>query len=136
MQLHENITHYMKWKIPNVSSDLTVRYFFSFDTGKKFEKQWVLKVHSKKEYTIIPETTARLLIESVSEVGEEIIGRKKANGIYEKIIIKEDQIITVHETDKGTQEELYIKKVSYDQSAIDICTSSPEEEEEFKKYES
>lgn len=126
----------MKWKIPNVSSDLTVRYFFSFDTGKKFEKQWVLKVHSKKEYTIIPETTARLLIESVSEVGEEIIGRKKANGIYEKIIIKEGQIITVHETDKGTQEELYTKKVSYDQSAIDICTSSPEEEEEFKKYES
>jgi len=43
-------THYKKIEL---SEDISLRYFFTFDDIPNFENKWVIKSHNKKKYEVI-----------------------------------------------------------------------------------
>lgn len=48
--------HYLKWVL--VDSDWSIRYFWVFDSRPGFQRKWVLKSHSTKEYIILSQSEA------------------------------------------------------------------------------
>ena len=81
-------THYKKIEL---SEDISLRYFFTFDDIPNFENKWVIKSHNKKKYGEINRTVAELIAESHGKTLSdyiEIIGRQINNNSYMKIIIK------------------------------------------------
>lgn len=67
-----NHIHYLKWKI---TDNLSVRYFYSFDTKSEMIGKFGLKNHKHKQLTEISEETAKEMICSFCvEKFDEIIG--------------------------------------------------------------
>jgi len=87
--IKSNRTHYLKWKY---NEDISIRYFFLFEDRKQLEGNYYIKSHSKKEYILLTEKQAELMINQLhcSEV-EEIIGII-SNGNYKKIYINKTDI--------------------------------------------
>jgi len=89
--------HHLTWylKIP-LTDDLSVRYFFVFEDRPDLKNKWVIKSHSRKEYGIIDEKTAELIVESHGKTlndAIEIIGRNTFKG-YRKIEIETSETAT------------------------------------------
>jgi len=83
----EHLTHYKKI---NLSKDISLRYFYTFQDNRNYENQWVLKSHSEKKSSIITPIALELLLtlhkKDINKYTE-IIGKIK-NDKYQKIIIK------------------------------------------------
>ena len=92
--MKENLTHYKKVKI---TKDISLRYFYTFQTRKHFEGKWVIKSHSKRKYGVINANGIQILKRLYDfnlDVFKEIRGVIR-KGIYNKIIIKPNGKIKV-----------------------------------------
>jgi hypothetical protein len=54
-----NAQHYIKW---NITDDLSLRFYFTFQDRKNFENKYFLKSHSKKEYI---EINSNIIVEEL-----------------------------------------------------------------------
>jgi len=83
-----HLTWYLK--IP-LTDDLSVRYFFVFEDRPDLKGKWVIKSHLRKEYGVIDEKTAQMIVESHGKTLDdavEIVGRNMINNYYRKVEIK------------------------------------------------
>jgi hypothetical protein len=90
---------YTKW-VSKIDPDQSLRYFQVFDDRPEFTNTYVLKTHSTKEYTIIPE---RALDEYVMQLFHEAqyIEGYYENKQYVKIIDGVKVTEPTHQTKKG-----------------------------------
>ena len=87
-----HLTWYLK--IP-LTDDLSVRYFFVFDDRPDLKGKWVIKSHSRKEYGVIDEKTAGMIVESHGKTLDdavEVTGRNTFRG-YRKIEIENPEFV-------------------------------------------
>lgn len=85
--MRENLTHYKKVKI---TKDISLRYFYTFQTRKHFEGKWVIKSHSTRKYGVLDFSGIKILQKLHAfdlRHFEEIRGVIR-QGIYNKTIIK------------------------------------------------
>ena len=86
--IREHVTHYRKYKL---NSDISIRYFYTFEDKRSLENKWIIKSHSKKEYLKLDPTQALKML-SLYGINEadytEIRGKLLPDGDYEKLIIK------------------------------------------------
>jgi hypothetical protein len=85
--MRENLTHYKKVKI---TKDISLRYFYTFQTRKHFEGKWVIKSHSTRKYGVLDFSGVKILEKLHSfdlRHFEEIKGVIR-QGIYNKTILK------------------------------------------------
>lgn len=88
-----NHIHYLKW---NLTSNLSVRYFYNFETKPELIGKFTLKNHKHKQIVEISEETAKEMIKSFcTEKFEEIIGYNQKGFGYKKYVKKfgEDFVI-------------------------------------------
>jgi len=76
--LGSNRTHYMQW-VYIENPDISIRYFFSFDTMGFLQGKFIWKSHSTKEYFIIDRKQAKLMLSTMNfkdpiEVSGKLIG--------------------------------------------------------------
>lgn len=84
--------HYYKFAL-NFSEDYSIRYFLEFEDRPELVREFVMKSHSKREYSVIPRSMAEDLIGKLCEIPcEEVIGRR-INKNYEKIVISENKLV-------------------------------------------
>jgi len=79
-----NFTAYRKYKL---TDDLSIRYFYQFETKPEYTDKWVIKSHERKEYSIISQYTAELILESHGlsmHDYKHIAGLVDSCGIYSK----------------------------------------------------
>jgi hypothetical protein len=67
-----NAQHYIKW---NITADLSLRFYFTFQDRKHFENKYVLKSHKKKDYNEINSETIIQELINTSYSRIEIFGR-------------------------------------------------------------
>ena len=93
-----NHIHYLKWKI---TDNLSVRYFYSFDTKSEMVGKFGLKNHKHKQLTEISEETAKEMICSFCvEKFEEIIGYNVKGFGYKKYVKKFGEDFVTLKNDK------------------------------------
>lgn len=81
-----NHIHYIKFKL---TDNLSIRYFYNFETRPELINKFALKNHKHKEVREISEETAKEMIKSfVTEKFEEIIGYQLKKVGYKKYIKK------------------------------------------------
>lgn len=76
-----NCTWYIKH---HLTDDLSLRFFYVFDTRPELVKKWVLKSHINKVYTVVDPALVPDLI-SLAKNTEEILGRNDLDGNYIKL---------------------------------------------------
>lgn len=54
-----NAQHYIKW---NITEDLSLRFYFTFQDRKDFENRYFLKSHAKKDYI---EINSNIIVEEL-----------------------------------------------------------------------
>lgn len=62
-----NAQHYIKW---NITDDLSLRFYFTFQDRKNFENKYVLKSHTKKDYI---EINSEIIIQELIKTSFSII---------------------------------------------------------------
>ena len=93
-----NHIHYLKWKI---TDNLSVRYFYSFDTKSEMVGKFGLKNHKHKQLTEISEETAKEMICSFCvEKFEEIIGYNIKGFGFKKYVKKFGEDFVTLKNDK------------------------------------
>lgn len=83
--------NYLKW---NITEDLSLRYFFTFQDRKEYEGQFVIKSHSEKKYLKLDSKTKIDYIFNNfvnKENFTQVIG-KNTKGTYRKLLIDKDSI--------------------------------------------
>lgn len=80
-QHRPNCTWYIKH---HLTDDLSLRFFYVFDTRPELVKKWVLKSHINKVYTVVDPALVPDLI-SLAKNTEEILGRNDLDGNYIKL---------------------------------------------------
>jgi hypothetical protein len=78
-----NKTHYLKWVFNN---DISIRYFYQFESDKDKENKFFLKSHSKKIYIPLYEGQAKLMIDQMGFKDPIEIFGKLVNGSYMKSV--------------------------------------------------
>lgn len=93
-----NHIHYLKWKI---TDNLSVRYFYSFDTKSEMIGKFGLKNHKHKQLTEISEETAKEMICSFCvEKFEEVIGYNVKGFGFKKYVKKFEENFVTLKNDK------------------------------------
>lgn len=93
-----NHIHYLKWKI---TDNLSVRYFYSFDTKSEMIGKFGLKNHKHKQLTEISEETAKEMICSFcTEKFDEIIGYNVKGYGFKKYVKKFGEDFVTLKNDK------------------------------------
>ena len=111
-----HLTWYLK--IP-LTDDLSVRYYFLFEDKPSLNKKWIIKSHSRKEYSVINEQTAMMILESHNKTlndAVEVMGREIKEGIYRKVELQnpfeidEDIGIRLEKNTKDTIDNFFAKR--------------------------
>ena len=92
-----NHIHYLKW---NLTQNLSVRYFYNFETKPELIGKFTLKNHKYRQVVEISEETAKEMVKSFcTEKFEEIIGYNQKGFGYKKYVKKfgEDFVILKNE---------------------------------------
>ena len=93
-----NHIHYLKWKI---TDNLSVRYFYSFDTKSEMIGKFGLKNHKHKQLTEISEETAKEMICSFCvEKFDEVIGYNVKGFGFKKYVKKFGEDFVTLKNDK------------------------------------
>jgi hypothetical protein len=105
--------HYLKW--PSSNHNISMRYFFTFQTNKELEGCFVLKNHETKEYIIVSEEQANFIIQSFCEHQlQEVSGYLKNSGIYIKNTMFNGQLVQTQEKNHKNIKLEVFKKVTLD----------------------
>ena len=64
-EVGSNRSHYMKW-VYKENPDISIRYFFAFDTRGFLEGKFIWKSHSTKEYFILTREQAELMLSNMN----------------------------------------------------------------------
>ena len=93
-----NHIHYLKW---NLTSNLSVRYFYNFETKPELIGKFTLKNHKHKQVVEISEETAKEMVKSFcNEKFEEIIGYNQKGFGYKKYVKKFGEDFVILKNDK------------------------------------
>jgi hypothetical protein len=91
--------HYIKW---NITSNLSIRYFYNFTDRPEYNMKFTLKNHKERTLVELDEKTAKEMIENVckDEPYLEIIGyeAKGKNKGYRKLVMKNGEVSEIYET--------------------------------------
>lgn len=91
-----NRIHYLKWG--STVEDISIRFYFTFQTRAQLEQKYVLKNHSTGEYVETSEEVALFLISNFcSNKVQEVVGYSKTNNNYMKNIFHGGNIIQTTE---------------------------------------
>ncbi len=86
--MRDNVCHYKKW---DITEDLSLRFYYSFQARKDYANQYYLKAHKSKSYQLIDNKSIIQHLKSLSKdkIPTEVIGRT-INGRYLKTLFKAD----------------------------------------------
>ena len=91
--------HYIKW---NITSNLSIRYFYNFTDKPEYNMKFTLKNHKERTLVELDEKTAKEMIENVCKdehsleiIGYEVKGKNKG---YRKLIMKNGEVSEIYET--------------------------------------
>ena len=89
--------HYIKW---DITSNLSIRYFYNFQDRLEFVGKFAIKNHKEKELILISKETATEFISLYNSKFKEIIGysQKGKNKGYRKIIMQNSKISEIFES--------------------------------------
>lgn len=90
--------HYLKYPIRNSNDDLSVRFYYRFDSRKSFEGNWYVKSHSLRKYTHLDTLEKVNFALNMADKCQEIYGGLY-NGKYIKMIKQGDDFKFFEEKD-------------------------------------
>lgn len=96
--INKHRCHYLKW---DITDDLSVRYHFTFQDRRNFERQYCLKSHNSKTWSIIDEKMAEAIISEHNLNYIEIMGQQFENNYMKQVISRSGEVDTLIEDTNG-----------------------------------